>query len=841
MIVTLPSFKWITGCVSFFIMQTMLFAVEPLPEIRGIWLSRDVLLADQQTMRVELKKIKDAGYNTVFVNNWYQGAMIYESDVLEKYGGVRQHSGYVGRDPMSEVIEEAHRLNLDVHAWFEYGLWNWLSYDSSNVGPIFENHPDWLMIDKHGRKYSMMAGSIYQFWMDPAHPDVVTFMTEIFVECAEKYPNLDGIQTDRIRYPSLDFSYSSISRSTYMSETGGKDPLDIVENEPEWQDFVAWRKRKTSDLAKTIYEAVKAVNPSCLVSAAVAAPYMMEGSQDKLQDWPTWGRERSVDLLCPMLYGLHDQMLYWLDRCFQLYDDPLRYAPGFDIGSVENELIYQTVSAIHEKNAAGAITWDYGDLTDEKRTFFGSTVYPQSVQPFYKSPTVDDMNNHYVVKNNMQQMTGGFKGIYHIGTEGSSFSWHIPLYISGNYLLQSYIPEEWTRKDTLYYQVEWNQESVTLSVPCELSGDWLTLLNQSFTYNDIVTVSLLGSSSGIIVADAIRLKQKEPLNILDGFTPNDKELRLLFNYPLNRYENSLSSFTIFPHVSILSMTIHDDNPKCVTLGCSGFVPGQLYTLTAYSVMDEEGNISDTLIFSFQYYTGLDTVIDNTDTYFTIQTGTWIEETEVEGFTGENYLTTPTGDGSARVYWRYLAPANGFYQIIALFPAHPEFASEAMYILKNGLTYDTLRVDQSRPEQKTSLLGTQWLDEGTYAVVKLHNDCPQNPGKRVVADAIHFARIFPSEVNHEHSNFAHPADFDLQANYPNPFNNITRFSYTMRKKGDVKFQIFNLQGKKIMTYSQNLDPGHYTLDLDFSAESSGIYFYQASAAGIIVTGKMLHIK
>jgi uncharacterized lipoprotein YddW (UPF0748 family) len=385
--------KRITGFISLFILSSALFAMEPLPEFRGIWLSRDAVTSGRSAMRPEFERIKEAGYNVVFVN-WFKGGMIYESDVLDSYGGIRQLSEYTGRDPLQEAIEEGHRLGLEVHAWFEYGLWNWLSYDSTDVGPVLENRRDWIMRDRDGRLFSIMSGSIYQFWMDPAHPEVVTFMTEIFAECARRYPELDGIQTDRIRYPGTTFSFSQISRTAYMNETGGTDPLNISENDPEWENFVVWRERQTSDLAQAVYQAIKAENPACLVSSAVAPPYMLEGSSDKYQDWPTWGSEHSVDLLCPMLYGLHTEINYWLDRCLQEFDEPLRYAQGFDIGTVNPSTISQTILATRNKNHAGAVTWYYGDLTDEKKDHVSNTVYVQSACTFHKSPTVDDMDAH---------------------------------------------------------------------------------------------------------------------------------------------------------------------------------------------------------------------------------------------------------------------------------------------------------------------------------------------------------------------------------------------------------------------------------------------------------------
>lgn len=573
--------------------------MEPLPEFRGIWLSRDVVVSGRTAMRSEFERIKEAGYNVIFVNNWFKGGMIYESDVLDSYGGIRQLSEYTGRDPMAEIIEEAHRLGLEVHAWFEYGLWNWLSYDSTNVGPVLENHRDWIMRDRDGRLFSVMSGSIYQFWMDPAHPEVVTFMTEIFAECARLYPELDGIQTDRIRYPGTNFSFSQISRTSYMNETGGTDPLNIAESDPEWEDFVVWRERQTSDLAQAVYQAIKAENPACLVSSAVAPPYMLEGSSDKYQDWPAWGKEKSVDLLCPMLYVSLDASSYWLDRCLSVFNSPLRIAPGFSIQEEYQPNVDNLISlnnAIKNKNMSGIVIWYYGYLSDSLKQNIKSFLFSTTTGTFHKSPTVDDMDTHYTCQRNMIQTPGGYKDYYHTGVPGSTFSWCIPLYISGDYSLQVYIPEDWSGADTLRYTVTWQNQEETVSVYRHKSGTWLTLLKRFFNYDDSVTVSVSGSNTGLIVADAIRLKQKEPLRIIDAFTPDPYNLNLFFNNPLKEDENRAADFSIFPDLTVNAFTLDTGNPSIATLTTSGFDPGISYTVTAFGLTDAEGDVSDTLFF-----------------------------------------------------------------------------------------------------------------------------------------------------------------------------------------------------------------------------------------------------
>lgn len=809
--------------------------------MRGIWLSRSVMTSGLSAMRTELEKIKSAGYNAVFVNNWYQGGMIYESKVLESYGGPRQLSEYLGRDPMAEIIEEGHRLGLEVHAWFEYGLWGWLSYDSTNYGPILSTRKDWLMKDRTGNYFNIMSGVIYQFWMDPAHPEVVQFMSEIYAECAQKYPALDGIQTDRIRYPNPNFSFSDTSRSRYQSDTGGSDPVNLSESDAEWEQFLDWRKEQTTLLAGEIYRAVKEENPACLVSAAVAPPYMLSGSDNKLQDWPEWARQGYVDLLCPMLYGLHTQIDYWLDRCLTEFNSSLHFAPGFDLSSASLSTLTNTINAMRNKSFAGSVTWYYGDLTTDRQNHFKTEIYPQYAPTFHKSPTIDNKDNRYIHYTNMNVNPGGYKNSYHTGFPPSAFTWYIPLYISGDYRVQVYIPSEWTGADTLNYQILYMDSVIDISIP-RISG-WNTLLTEKIPYNaNSLSITVTGSNTGEIVADAARLTIKEPLKILDAFTPDENTLNLLFNNALDADENVQSGqFSISGGVQVTDVQVTPEKPMVLALHCTPLSPGIEYNLKAGGLPEADGTVSDSLLYRFIYSAGQDTIIDNDDTFFTVQSGTWTPDNSADGFAGADYLTAPAGDGTSRVFWRYAPPVSGWYRITALFPAGADFVSDAMYILKQGTAYDTLSIDQSRPGENSAVLGVQWLDAGTYAVVKLHNECPLSPGKKTVADAVRISRVFPSSLQENFENALKPTLFFLTDNYPNPFNSRTRFNFLLREPGEVSVKIYNLKGQLIRQVNPSHQAGSHTFELDMSSESSGLYLYHFSAHGMHFTGKMLYIK
>jgi hypothetical protein len=88
----------------------------------------------------------------------------------------------------------------------------------------------------------------------------------------------------------------------------------------------------------------------------------------------------------------------------------------------------------------------------------------------------------------------------------------------------------------------------------------------------------------------------------------------------------------------------------------------------------------------------------------------------------------------------------------------------------------------------------------------------------------------------------PQKFDLSQNYPNPFNPVTKIDYSIPQPGLVTLKVYDILGKEIITLvNRNQDAGYYTVVLDASSLSSGIYFYSLRAGNSNSTKKLLVVK
>jgi hypothetical protein len=83
---------------------------------------------------------------------------------------------------------------------------------------------------------------------------------------------------------------------------------------------------------------------------------------------------------------------------------------------------------------------------------------------------------------------------------------------------------------------------------------------------------------------------------------------------------------------------------------------------------------------------------------------------------------------------------------------------------------------------------------------------------------------------------------LNNNYPNPFNPITKISYSIEKAGLVKLKIYDILGREIKTLVNEIkNPGEYIAEFNGSSLSSGVYFYRIECNGFIAIKKMVLIK
>ncbi len=247
-----------------------------------------------------------------------------------------------GVDPLAEVIAQAHRSGLRVHAWV-----NVYSLNQNREAPILKDlGRTAVLVDRKGRSlldyppggdlpetdrdwYRMGTPGIY---LDPGAPGVAERLVASFEELITGYPELDGLHLDYIRYPGvlpfspgsrfgvgLDFGYGPKTRLRFQRETGLMGPFvpaslstsPSIVNANRWD---AWRRDKVSELVGNIGEMSERVRPGLRLSAAVIS-YLDRAYLSLGQDWQKWLEDGLIDFVVPMVYSIDDRLFrYQVER-----------------------------------------------------------------------------------------------------------------------------------------------------------------------------------------------------------------------------------------------------------------------------------------------------------------------------------------------------------------------------------------------------------------------------------------------------------------------------------------------------------------------------------------------
>jgi hypothetical protein len=85
-------------------------------------------------------------------------------------------------------------------------------------------------------------------------------------------------------------------------------------------------------------------------------------------------------------------------------------------------------------------------------------------------------------------------------------------------------------------------------------------------------------------------------------------------------------------------------------------------------------------------------------------------------------------------------------------------------------------------------------------------------------------------------------FNLEQNFPNPFNPTTSIRYSVPAAGHVKLSVYDMLGREVaVPVNGRQAAGIYTNSFDASSLASGIYLYRLEHAGKVMTRKMLLVK
>ncbi|MCJ8282145.1 MAG: family 10 glycosylhydrolase [Rivularia sp. ALOHA_DT_140] len=268
---------------------TPVMAQQTREEIRGVWMTSNdfSVLKSRTKVNDAVELLRQMNFNTIYPVVWNSGYTKYPSAVAKRAGIPFFYRGEEGQDTLADLINQAHRQNLLVIPWFEFGF---MVPQSSELAL---NHPDWLTRKQDGSQTTVGAAG-ENAWLNPFHPQVQKFITELVTEVVSQY-DVDGIQFDDHMSLPREFGYDNYTAALYRQQTGKNPPSN-----PQDRNWMRWRADKITTFMVQLNHAVKARKPRAIFS--ISPNYYNFAYKMHLQDWLKWLRTGIVDELIVQVY-----------------------------------------------------------------------------------------------------------------------------------------------------------------------------------------------------------------------------------------------------------------------------------------------------------------------------------------------------------------------------------------------------------------------------------------------------------------------------------------------------------------------------------------------------------
>ncbi|AKG24804.1 hypothetical protein IJ00_23030 [Calothrix sp. 336/3] len=274
----------------FFIQETSVFAQQSRQEIRGVWITNNDfdILRHRAKVQEAVTQLRELNFNTIYPVVWNSGYVMYPSAVAQRRGiQPFVYKGSDGHDILADLVTQAHRQNLLVIPWFEFG------FMAPPTSELALNHESWLTQKRDGTQTSISAGGEV-VWLNPFRPEVQEFISNLILEVVSNY-DVDGIQFDDHMSLPHEFGYDQYTVNLYRQETGNNPP-----NNPKDAAWVKWRADKITDFMVRLNQMVKARKANAIFS--VSPNYYDFAYKLQLQDWLNWVRLDIVDELIMQVY-----------------------------------------------------------------------------------------------------------------------------------------------------------------------------------------------------------------------------------------------------------------------------------------------------------------------------------------------------------------------------------------------------------------------------------------------------------------------------------------------------------------------------------------------------------
>jgi uncharacterized lipoprotein YddW (UPF0748 family) len=213
------------------------------------------------------------------------------------------------------------------------------------------------------------------YWLDPGDSQVQAALTALVEELVSRYPTLDGVHFDYIRYPygiptvpgsrysnGLDFGYGERSVARFQAETGfsafaAKDDPSVAQR---WDD---WRREQLGRFLRHVRGQIRRLKRDLALSAALLA-WPDRAYQSAYQDWRLWLEQGLLDQGIVMNYTRDGRLASHLTRQAVAFRGRSKLFVGLGAYALldQPDLLAQQIRDARQQGADGVVLFSYDNL-----------------------------------------------------------------------------------------------------------------------------------------------------------------------------------------------------------------------------------------------------------------------------------------------------------------------------------------------------------------------------------------------------------------------------------------------------------------------------------------------
>lgn len=364
----------------FLLFPSSLRGATALKEARGLWVecegSQEVLYS-RKKIDLMIERAKNSGFNILFVQVYRHDRSWYNS-VIADPAPYRRIIKKEKIDPLAYIIKAGHRAGLEVHAWLNMFR---IGKDSR---AIVLRRLGKKAVTRDGKGRSLLTRKNLPdggYWLDPGDSGVRKYLLNIISEVIRKYPGIDGIHLDFLRYPYLsptggsfwagrrDLGYGEESVRRFQA-WAGIDPLKMEITRSNCQSWDNWRRYQINYFLETVRRQINSMNSGIKLSAAAVA-WADRAYLSAYQDWRRWLEEGAVDFVVVMNYSTDARLARYLTRGALASQKKRQVYVGLGAYLLLNHprVLLQQIQDCRRAGSPGVVLFSYDALCKDPKIF----------------------------------------------------------------------------------------------------------------------------------------------------------------------------------------------------------------------------------------------------------------------------------------------------------------------------------------------------------------------------------------------------------------------------------------------------------------------------------------